>query len=113
MKSRGREAETLAERYLLARGLTLVARNFRCRLGEIDLILRDGDTLVFAEVRLRGSQSHGGAAASVTPAKQARIAAAAGYYLAGQDAPACRFDVLLLDELDEARIQWLRGAFEA
>src|ERR1700691_6135033 len=98
----GARAEQLAEDFLLRRGLVMVQRNFRCRMGEIDLILRDGDTLVFAEVRLRSGGEFGGAAASVTPAKQARIVAAAGYFLAGKRERACRFDVVLLARLARA-----------
>ena len=62
-------------------GLRLVERNFRCKGGEIDLIMQDGSTLVFVEVRKRADQRHGGAAASVTPAKQARLILAAQLYL--------------------------------
>ena len=92
-----------------ARGLTIVARNFRRRRGEIDLIARDGDTLVFVEVRLRSRRDFGGAAASITAAKRARIAAAARFYLARlRHTPPCRFDAMLLDALDADRIEWLR-----
>ena len=73
----GRQAEALAERLLVGAGLAIIARNFRCRHGEIDLIAREGDTFVFCEVRLRASEAFGGAAESITARKQARIAAAA------------------------------------
>ena len=75
--NRGAAAEALAAEYLSARGLAIVARNYRCRGGEIDLIARDGDTLVFVEVRLRSSTAFGGAAAGITAAKRRRIALAA------------------------------------
>ena len=84
-------------------------RNFRTRRGEIDLIARDGATLVFVEVRLRRSQYFGGAGASITAAKCARLTAAARGYLAtlGSEPP-CRFDAVLLDGLDPPRIAWER-----
>jgi putative endonuclease len=63
----GQAAESRAEAFLKTQGLTLVARNWRCRFGEIDLVMQDGSTLVFVEVRLRSRSDFGGAAASVTP----------------------------------------------
>jgi putative endonuclease len=107
----GRRAEELAERLLTGAGLDIIARNFRCRLGEIDLIAREGDTFVFCEVRLRANTSYGGAAESITGRKQARIAAAARYFLTARPEAPCRFDVLLMQTLDVARIQWIRNAF--
>jgi putative endonuclease len=108
----GAAAEELAARFLAQRGLRVVARNYRCRGGEIDLVCREGATLVFVEVRLRTSQSFGGAAASITAAKRQRLVRAAGHYLAGRPLPRCRFDAVLLDGLDAARIEWIRDAFE-
>lgn len=109
----GVDAEALAGRFLEARGLTIVARNFRVRRGEIDLIARDGDTLVFVEVRLRRSARFGGAAESITPAKRARLVAAAQVYLLGQRGdPPCRFDAVLLDGMDPARVDWRRNVIE-
>jgi putative endonuclease len=110
----GARAEELAAAFLAARGLVVVERNFRRRCGELDLVARDGDTLVFVEVRLRRRGDFGGAAASITAAKRARIVAAAELYLAGLGAtPPCRFDAILLDALDAARIEWVRNAIEA
>ena len=109
----GRRAEALAERLLTGAGLSILARNFRCRHGEIDLIAREGDTFVFCEVRLRTSEAFGGAAESITGRKQARIAAAARYFLTARPEAPCRFDVLLMQTLDVARIQWIRNAFGA
>ncbi len=105
-------------RYLQARGLRLLERNYRVaqgrsrRGGEIDLVLRDRDgTLVFVEVRARALSSAGGAAASVGPAKQARLVYAAQTYLAALDhVPPCRFDVVAVDG---DRVQWLQAAFDA
>ncbi len=109
-QSIGAEAERRAADYLIRHGLKLVERNFRCRGGEIDLILRDSDVLVFVEVRARAASRFGGAAESITAGKQARIVLAARHYLArhGLDVP-CRFDALLLDG---DKMAWIRNAFE-
>lgn len=109
----GAIAERLAARFLERHGLTVLARNYRCRGGEVDLICRERRVLVFVEVRLRRNASHGGAAASITTSKQGRIARAAQHYLLahrGSEAD-CRFDCILLDELSETAIEWLRDAF--
>jgi putative endonuclease len=104
----GAAAETLAAEFLQARGLVVVKRNYRCRGGEIDLIVRDRDMLVFVEVRLRSSSAFGGARASITAAKRRRLKFAAGLFLSGlAREPPCRFDAILLDGLDAARIEWL------
>ena len=106
--NRGAAAEALAASYLATRGLTIVQRNYRCRGGEIDLIARDGTTLVFVEVRLRSSSAFGGARASITAAKRRRIKFATGLFLSNlRREPPCRFDAILLDGLDMARIEWL------
>lgn len=109
--AQGQAAERAAETFLLGRGLRLVARNWRCKGGEIDLVMADGDVLVFVEVRARSGSGFGGAAGSITPAKQARVILAARHYLAarGADVP-CRFDVVLLQS---GRLEWLQGAFGA
>lgn len=109
----GRKAEALAAAYLARKGLTLLSTNYRCRMGEIDLVLRDRETIVFAEVRLRTGSRYGGAAESIDARKRARIIAAARHYLAGSPEPACRFDVVLLDQLEPPRIEWIRDAFSA
>jgi putative endonuclease len=110
----GARAEALAAAFLAARGLAIVERNFRCRRGEIDLIARDGETLVFVEVRLRTRRDFGGAAESITAAKRARIAAAALFYLGRlQRTPPCRFDAVLLDAIDAERIEWLQDIMGA
>lgn len=110
----GRRAEAIAASHLERHGLAIVARNFRCRLGELDLIARDGDTLVFIEVRLRSRGDYGGAAASITAAKRARMIKAAQLYLARMpSAPPCRFDAVLLSALDPPQVEWLRNVIEA
>jgi len=108
--ARGREAEDRAARHLERQGLRVVARNFRVRGGEIDLICRDGRTLVFVEVRLRGRGDFGGAGASITAVKRQRIILAARHYLAGKAECDCRFDCVLIDG---DRLQWVRDAFAA
>lgn len=106
----GSKAEDEAARFLARHGLDIVARNFRTRFGEIDLVARDGETLVFIEVRMRSSAHFGGAADSIDLRKQARIVAAARQFLARMKRePPCRFDVVTLDG---GPPQWLRGAFE-
>jgi putative endonuclease len=109
----GERAEQLAATYLRDKGLAVIESRYRCRWGEIDLILRDRDTVVFAEVRLRHSKTFGGAAYSVDRRKQARIIATARHYLAGTKEAACRFDVVLLDRVEPPRIEWIRDAFSA
>lgn len=111
MNRRGEAAESLAANFLRAQGLAISERNYRCRFGEIDLIAREGATLVFVEVRQRRSESYGGAAASITAAKRARLIAAARHYLARHRAlPLCRFDAVLIRG-DPPRIEWIRNAF--
>ena len=110
-QGRGVAAEAAALAFLTRQGLTLVQCNFRCRGGEIDLIMQERDTLVFVEVRQRSSRSHGGALASVTPLKQKRLIIAAQQYLQRYRLPpACRFDVIAYDD---DQMQWLKNAFDA
>jgi len=107
----GEAAEQQALTHLRQQGLQLLERNYRCQGGEIDLIMREGDTVVFVEVRARAGTSYGGAAASVTPAKQRRLILAAQRWLQMQaSTPPCRFDVIALDG---PQLQWLRNAIEA
>ena len=113
MNRAGARAEELCAELLRVSGLRVLARNWRCRHGEIDLVAEEGATLVFAEVRYRRDQRYGGAAESVTAAKQARLVAAARLYLMRRPDADCRFDVLLLDSLEGGRIQWIRNAFVA
>lgn len=95
--------------------MKLLAKNFRYRHGEIDLVMSDGDSIVFVEVRLRGSGSRISAADSVTPAKQRHLIGTASAYLRQRPVYAqrpCRFDVVLFDA-PGYRPQWIRGAFDA
>ena len=107
----GVQAEQSAAQFLQRHGLKLVEAKFRCRFGEVDLILRDGETLVFAEVRQRSSKDFGGAAASIDKHKQQRLILTAQHYLAALPrVPPCRFDAVLLD--GAGNIEWLKNAFE-
>ena len=113
----GHDAEAHAERFLSRRGLAPITRNYRCRRGEIDLVMRDADTLVFVEVRRRSSRAFGGGLESVGRRKRARLVAAAEHYLMmnriGDDRP-CRFDVVAIDgPLPCTTIEWVRDAFDA
>jgi putative endonuclease len=108
--SSGARAEDIACRYLERQGLVVLRRNWRCRFGEIDLVLREGETIVFVEVRLRTRADYGGAAESIHAAKRARLFAAARAYLARSREPQCRFDAVLLDRLDPGRVEWIRNA---
>ena len=115
--ARGQRAEDLAARHLETRGVRIIARNVRCRGGEVDLIGLDGSSVVFVEVRLRTNKRFGGAAESITITTQRRVLLAARCWLNGAgrrfQAAACRFDAVLLDALDDAHLTWLRGAFDA
>jgi len=113
MNRAGARAEELCAEMLRKAGLRVLARNWRCRHGEIDLVAEERGTLVFAEVRYRRDERFGGAAESVTSAKQARLIAAARLYLMRRPNADCRFDVLLLDSLELERIRWIRNAFTA
>ena len=110
--SSGAQAEQLAAKFLQRQGLKLLQQNYCCRFGEIDLILQDGDTLVFAEVRLRSSNDFGGAASSINAAKQGKLTRTAQHYLAKlARTPPCRFDAILLQAVDGSDIEWIRDAF--
>jgi putative endonuclease len=111
----GSGAEIRAASLLEQAGFTVLARNYRCRAGELDIVARRARLLVIAEVRLRSGVAFGGAAASITAAKRARIVRAARYLLRCQPALAAlevRFDALLLSAPD-GPIEWIEAAFEA
>jgi putative endonuclease len=113
-KEAGRAGEATALAHLQNAGLQLVLRNFRCKAGEIDLVMLDGATLVLVEVRYRSSERFGGAAASVTWRKQRRLAKAGACLLLAHPQlrryPA-RFDVVAISAAPEHRIEWIRSAF--
>lgn len=113
-KDAGREAEVHALAYLKAAGLQLIARNYRCRAGELDLVMLEGKTLVLIEVRYRSNDQYGGAAASVTYSKQRRLINAARHLLTTRadlrKYPA-RFDVVAISSLSDSVVEWIKGAF--
>ena len=132
----GAQAEIAAARYLRQRGLQLVMQNYHCRFGEIDLIMQEGETLVFAEVRFRSSKDFGGAAASIDARKQSKLICTAQHYLSKlAHIPPCRFDAVLLKSpivptgissssakpteknwprtFADADIEWIKNAFGA
>jgi putative endonuclease len=109
-QEQGRVWENAAMAYLQRHGLVLVEANFRCKLGEIDLIMREGSTLVFVEVRQRAAGAQVGAAASIGPSKVRRIVRAAQVYLQRcARMPPCRIDVIAIDG---ERIEWLKNAID-
>jgi putative endonuclease len=109
---RGQQAEQLACEFLIKRGLELIEKNYRCRHGEIDLIMRDGPQLVFVEVRYRRSQRFGGPLASIDYKKKARLIACASLYLQStRQQSAARFDVIGITEPNQ--IDWIQNALEA
>lgn len=113
MNNQGQAAERIAAEYLTAKGLKLITSNYRSRFGEIDLIMQDGASLVFIEVRLRKNKTFGGGEESITASKQHKIVITAEYYLQQHGSQACRFDALLMDKADTKSITWIKNAFEA
>lgn len=112
----GRRGEALAEGHLVARGYRILARNFRCRFGEVDLVADEGGVVVFVEVKTRRSARAGTGAEAVGAVKRRRLVAAARYFLAvrGLTAALCRFDVVSLDVGAEGtRVDLVRDAFTA
>lgn len=110
---RGQKAEQFALRYLTQQGLTLITQNYRCYYGEIDLIMQDHSTLVFIEVRCRGSAHYGSAVESVSVAKFRCIVRTAHHYLSRtrQHQRDRRIDVVGI-ELYAKKIEWVKHAFE-
>jgi putative endonuclease len=111
----GRTAETLARHFLTERGLTVVTTNYRCRFGELDLVMRQAELLIIVEIRYRHQATFGGPIASISAAKQRKIAIATQHFIrrypAYRDAPV-RFDVVgLSGTLHKPDIHWITGAF--
>lgn len=115
----GETLETVALHYLETNGLTLICRNFQCKLGEIDLIMREAQMLVFVEVRFRRSERFGSAAETVNRRKQRRLIHTAQLYLNLQrfsQRNPCRFDILgitLHGVTQEYRFDWIPNAFDS
>jgi putative endonuclease len=115
---RGRHWEAVAADYLEDRGLVVLARGYRCRLGELDLVCHNRDVLIVVEVRARAKSSFGSAIETIGPHKRARIVQATRHFLMRRpewhEAP-IRFDVVTFDAIDteEPAIQWIQDAFQA
>ena len=115
-QQKGRHFEAAALQFLQARHMQLISKNYRCRLGEIDLIVQDGETLVFVEVRYRRNSSHGPAFATVDARKQFKVRNAARHFLHCHKQYwelTCRFDVLGIEAGSKGRpvIDWIANAF--
>ena len=109
----GQVAENKAEKFLSKQGLILIQKNFHCRYGEIDLIMRDKETLVFVEVRFRHNNHYGGSVESITAIKQSKLIKTAQNYLMKNKLGdiACRFDVIgLSGSLKKPEIKWIVNA---
>jgi putative endonuclease len=115
---RGRHWEAVAADYLEDHGLTVLARGYRCRLGELDLVCRDAAVLVVVEVRARSRSTFGSAVETIGPRKRARIVQATRHFLMRRaewrDA-AIRFDVMAFDAIEtgEPAVRWIKNAFDA
>ncbi|MEW6990358.1 YraN family protein [Colwelliaceae bacterium 6441] len=115
-KALGDSWESYAESFLTNNGLTLLTKNFHSRHGEIDLIMQDGDVIVFIEVKYRKNNHYGGAISAVTPKKQQKIIKTATFFLHQQGLneynTACRFDVIAIEgDKDHPNTEWLKNAF--
>jgi len=115
---KGARGEQQALFFLQQNGLLLVTRNYRCSLGEIDLVMRDGNALVFVEVRLRGASSFGRSEDTVNRSKQQKVIRAAQHYLTSHSLSElipCRFDVVAINPTGSrhrtADINWIQDAF--
>ncbi len=108
---RGEKSEQLACDYLLKQGLQLIDKNFKCKYGEIDLIMNDSETLVIIEVRFRKTNKYGGALESISQKKQSRIIATTQYYLSTHKVNSpIRFDVVTMS--NDTDINWIKNAFQ-
>lgn len=115
-KDKGLAAEQLAKKYLIKQGLVALEDNYSCKLGEIDLIMKQRETLVFIEVKFRQSIQFGGPIMAITPAKKNKITKTAQFYLQCQGLneynTQCRFDVITLTgELTHPEFNWITNAF--
>ncbi|HEX5844396.1 MAG TPA: YraN family protein [Pseudomonas sp.] len=113
----GRAAEALARQHLERQGLRLLAQNWRCKLGELDLVMLDADTVVFVEVRYRRYSAWGGAVESVDARKREKLSRAAQHFLQQESRWAkhpCRFDVIAInaDSQAPAQLNWIQNAFD-
>ena len=119
-REQGEYTESLACQYLENKGFKLIEKNFNCRVGEIDLIMKDNDSLVFVEVRYRRSNNFGSGAESITTSKQSKLIKTASLYLqqhAKLNKYPARFDVVSItgfietDNIDNINFDWIENAF--
>ncbi|MFT7229167.1 MAG: putative endonuclease [Methylophilaceae bacterium] len=108
----GAAAEQLAATFLMQKGLKLVVPNYHCRFGEIDLVMKDGNTLVFVEVRSRSNDTFGSASVIITKQKQQKLIATAQHFLQMHQDCDCCFDPILMNKAHLDHIEWLRNVFE-
>ena len=112
----GKEIENLASSYLQQHGLKLITTNYSCKSGEVDLIMSDGENLVFVEVRYREGFSYGDGVSTINKNKQNRIIKAAVYYLQKHnlyDRVLCRFDIVAVSGKNKNDLLWIKDAFWA
>jgi len=112
--SHGRQAEDLARRHLGRNGLKFLQSNYRCPFGEIDLVMLDGDTIVFVEVRYRARADFGAPAETVDARKQGRLRATAAHFLQRErwaSKKPCRFDIVAVTGAGTDSLRWLQNAF--
>jgi putative endonuclease len=110
----GQEQEVLACDYLISQGLQLVMQNYQCKLGEIDIIMQDKDTLVFVEVRHRKQNNYVSGIESINKSKQRKIIKTSQYYLQAHKLTnkfSCRFDVVITEQTDKQQFLWIKDAF--
>ena len=110
----GRIAERLVCNHLQQHGLKFIASNYQCKCGEVDLIMRDGEIIVFVEVRHRKISDYGDGVATVTKKKQHKIIKAAAYYLQKNNllnTIACRFDIVATSGKSDSEVEWIKDAF--
>ena len=121
-REQGQYTESLACRYLENKGFNLIEKNFNCKVGEIDLIMQDNDTLVFVEVRYRKNKNFGSGAESITASKQSKLIKAASLYLqrhARLNQYPARFDVVSItgfietEDFNNIKFDWIENAFGA
>ena len=113
-KQIGQQQELQACNYLIAQGLQLLEQNYRCKSGEIDLVMADQDTLVFVEVRHRKQNDYGNGLESITRSKQRKIISAAQHYLQAYNLTnkfACRFDIVITKPTNDQQFLWIKDAF--
>ena len=112
----GQHFEAIAEKYLISQGLSSKEKNYHSRQGEVDLIMQDGNSLVFIEVKYRKSSAFGGSISAISVAKQQKVRKTAAFYLQqlglNEYNTPCRFDVVALQgEINTLEINWLKNAF--